>query len=33
MEEEVATAIAEALEFAQASPWPEAQEAWEDVDA
>ena len=32
MEEEVATAIAEALEFAQASPWPEAAEAWEDVD-
>ena len=25
--------ILEALEFAQASPWPEAQEAWEDVDA
>ncbi|TMF91008.1 MAG: thiamine pyrophosphate-dependent dehydrogenase E1 component subunit alpha [Chloroflexi bacterium] len=32
LEEEVATSIAEALEFAQASPWPEAAEAWEDVD-
>ena len=32
MDEEVATAIAEALEFAKASPWPEAAEAWEDVD-
>ena len=32
LEEEVATEIAEALAFAQASPWPEAAEAWEDVD-
>lgn len=32
MTEEVATAIAEALEFAKASPWPEEREAWEDVD-
>ena len=32
LEEEVATEIVEALAFAQASPWPEAAEAWEDVD-
>ena len=32
MEEAVATAIAEAVKFAQASPWPEAAEAWKDVD-
>jgi TPP-dependent pyruvate/acetoin dehydrogenase alpha subunit len=32
MEEEVATTIAGALEFAQASPWPEAAEARRDVD-
>ncbi len=33
MDEEVQTQISEALVFAQASPWPEAAEAWEDVDA
>ena len=33
LEEEVQTAIAEALVFAEASPWPEPHEAWEDVHA
>lgn len=33
MGEEVDTAIREALDFAIASPWPEPEEAWEDVHA
>jgi len=33
MGEEVDTAIREALDFAVASPWPEPEEAWEDVHA
>jgi TPP-dependent pyruvate/acetoin dehydrogenase alpha subunit len=32
MEEEVQTEIADALEFAINSPWPQPEEAWEDVN-